>query len=144
MAVGSRRAFTVGRRRHTLATDPDLWHLAPSGMLESADGPGALAGAVHSELAEELGVFVKPAELRGRLTLLGIAHDLLRLRPDVCLRLDLSASELSSDGVTLSASEFAAHQLFELSRGGLKDFWSTRKPQELTPAAAGAIALIEG
>lgn len=143
VTVGSRRAFVVGRRRAELATDAGQWHLAPSGMLESHDARGSLLHAVERELREELRVLVDPAALRERLTALGVAHDLLRLRPELCLRLDLEDSELRGTRVALSQDEFAAHELVGLSSAGLKRFWHSRRPHEVTPPAAGAIALVE-
>ncbi len=91
-------SFFVGRRRPDLAADPGLSHVAPSGMLEpvpSGAPADPLVAAAGQELGEELGVQLPGghAALAPRLRVLGVAYDLLRLRPEVCLRLDLTAAE---------------------------------------------------
>ncbi|MGH9075300.1 MAG: NUDIX domain-containing protein, partial [Acidimicrobiales bacterium] len=133
-------SVVLGRRRDDLATDPGLWHVAPSGMLEPPDpsgrGPGPLLSTVRRELAEELGVDAGPL----RISVLGIVHDLLRLRPEVCLRLDLAEEDLPE---RLAAEEFGETALVELSPTGLERLWASLPPPALTPAAAGALALVE-
>ena len=138
------RAALLGRRRDDVALDRGLWHIAPSGMLEpSGTGSPALRTALE-ELREEVGVSLddRPAP-EDRLSAMGIGHDLLRLRPEICLRLDLSAREVAPGGVRLSADEFADQQLVELSREGLDAFWRAHPADALTPAAAAALALAE-
>ncbi|MCU7728091.1 NUDIX domain-containing protein [Actinoplanes sp. KI2] len=139
---GRPRRFVIGRRSRSVATDPGMWHVAPSGMLEPDAQGRHWETTVSRELAEELGVEVGPAEVARRATVLGIAHDLLRLRPDLVFRLDLTPAEARA--VTAGDGEFADVQQVELSAGGIERFWTAHPPSVLTPAAAGAVALLEG
>jgi hypothetical protein len=132
--AGADRAFVIARRRGDLAADPGVWHVAPSGMVEPAARRSALIESMVREFHEELD---RPAPSDGHLTVLGLAHDLLRLRPDVCLRMDLE----SVAGVR--SAEYDAHALVPMTRDGLRAFWALRPPGHVTPAAAGAIALLE-
>jgi 8-oxo-dGTP pyrophosphatase MutT (NUDIX family) len=136
-----RRKFIVGRRSRTVGTDPGLWHVAPSGMLEDDPRGRHLETTVSRELAEELGVTVTPADVASRGEVLGVAHDLLRLRPEVVLRLDLTPEE--SPDLTLGDGEFDELRAYEDSTQGIGEFWAGHPPSVLTPAAAGAIALLE-
>jgi 8-oxo-dGTP pyrophosphatase MutT (NUDIX family) len=79
----------LGRRRSDLATDPGKWHVVPSGMLEPTTSGDPLIATVRHELTEELGVEVSAQFLTQHLRTLGFAFDLLRLRPEICLALDL-------------------------------------------------------
>jgi len=97
---------------------------------------------VSRELAEELGVEVSPAEVADRAELLGIAHDLLRLRPDLVFRLDLTPAEAQTVTTSTGDGEFA--EVRQVAVAGLAPFWRAHPPTVLTPAAAGAIALLEG
>jgi len=136
-----RRKFLVGRRSQTVGTDPGLWHVAPSGMLEQDSQGRHLETTVSRELEEELGVMVSPAEVARRGEILGVAHDLLRLRPDVALRLDLTLDE--SRSLAVGDGEFVEFRGHEMAAQDISEFWATHPPSTLTPAAAGAVALLE-
>lgn len=137
------RALVLGLRNHEVATDPDMWHVAPSGTLEPSKQDPVLTLIEH-ELYEELGIrVVRPAELPGRLSVLGVGFDLLRLRPEICLRLDLLPEELPQAGVSLSPREFQDNRLIEISQSSLSAFWEAHPPELLTPAAASTVALLE-
>ncbi len=114
----------LGRRRPDLPLDPGHWHVVPSGMLEPAPGD-PVARALAAEAREELGVEADPAAAR----VLGLGWDLARLRPEVCLALEL-------DGVPPRAGgdEFDAVEAFD----------PARPPAPLTPGAACALALLRG
>ncbi|MDQ1711196.1 MAG: hypothetical protein QOE45_646 [Frankiaceae bacterium] len=142
------RAFLIGERRSSLPTDPRLWHVAPSGMLDLDPTANAVAVTVENELGEELGVPpAAAATLAARIRVLGVAHDLTRLRPEVCVRLDLSATEAALVEPALRgverSPEFAAFALIEITAEGLAAFWRDHPPGTVTPAAAGAVALLE-
>ncbi len=137
------RALVVGRRSDRVATDRGRWHVVPSGMLEGTDGAGgALAATAAGELAEELGIVVAPDELAARATVLGLAHDTTRLRPDLCLRLDLTRGEAAAAAFDVTG-EFDAYDRVGLGAADLARFWAAHPPELLTPAAAGALALLE-
>ena len=144
LPLGTARGVVLGRRSHEVATDPGMWHVAPSGTLEPAEEDAVIA-LVRNELSEELGIeLLRPDRLEHRLSILGVSHDLLRLRPEICLRLDLQEGEYLPDGPHLSSREFQDKDIVELSINGLLDFWRTHPPERLTSAAAGTIALLEG
>jgi 8-oxo-dGTP pyrophosphatase MutT (NUDIX family) len=144
LPLGTARGVVLGRRNQEVATDPGMWHVAPSGTLEPAQEDAVIA-LVRNELSEELGIELpRPDRLEQRLRTLGVSHDLLRLRPEICLRLDLEQGDYPPDGLHLSSREFQDKDIVELSINGLLDFWSTHPPETLTSAAAGAIALLEG
>ncbi len=86
---------------------------------------------------------VPPSTLAGRLRTMGIGFDLLRLRPEVCLRLDLHEREIAPGGPSLSTREFRRCSVLELSEASLRAFWELHPPGAITPAAAATIALIE-
>jgi hypothetical protein len=142
LPLGPTRTVVLGRRSLGVATDPGLWHLAPSGTLEPAPGDVVIA-LLLAELSEELGIELPPERLANRLRTMGLSHDLLRLRPEICLRLDLEPGEYPAGGPELSPQEFQAKDMLELSSAGMEHFWSTHPPATLTPAAAGALALLE-
>ena len=127
----------LGRRRSDLATDPGCWHVAPSGMLEPDSRP--VLAAVERELQEELGVRLTARELERRLEALGVGWDLTRLRPELCLRLNLLADE--AERVELSESEFELRREIELSDEALAEILSG-DATALTPAAAATLALL--
>lgn len=130
------RSFVVGRRSASLAADPGRWHVAPSGMLEpDADDP--IAATVATELREELGAAWNGPS--GDLAVLGFAHDLRRLRPELCLRLDLP----EWDGPPAASKEFERFDLVPVEPDAIARFWHEHPPNELTAAAAGAVALLE-
>ncbi|MDP9393999.1 MAG: NUDIX domain-containing protein [Actinomycetota bacterium] len=136
------RSALVGRRSSRVAIDPGMWHVAPSGMLEPSPGD-AVAATVATELAEEVGVRLAREDVASRLTVLGLAHDLLRLRPDLCVRLDLRADEAPPTGALPRDGEFDEMSQVLLTPEGLDHFWTRHPPGALTPAAAGALALTE-
>ena len=137
------RALVLGLRNDEVATDPGVWHVAPSGTLEPT-GRDAVIALVELELFEEVGVrLAPPSTLASRLKTLGIGFDLLRLRPEVCLRLDLQEREIAPGGPSLSTREFRSCSLLELSEPSLRTFWGLHPPSAITPAAAATIALIE-
>jgi len=138
---GRPRRFLIGKRSPSVGTDPGLWHVAPSGMLEHDARGRHWETTVSRELAEELGVEVSPAAVADRAELLGIAHDLLRLRPDLVFRLDLTPAEARA--VTAGDGEFAEVEQVDVSAGGIERFWTAHPPSVITPAAAGAVALLE-
>ena len=117
-ALGGR--VLLGRRSESVAADPGLWHVAPSGMLE----PGVdLADQMDRELEEELG----PQDVGWSARVLGLGFDLLRLRPEVCWSLE-----------PIDEPELRLGEEFIEAR------WidpAVEWPEELTPAAAGALAL---
>lgn len=135
------RSVVLGRRSGAVATDSGLWHIAPSGMLEDLEG-GVLAGTVALELSEELGVGLPVAEIAARVEVLGLVHDLTRLRADLAVRLDLTAAEAE----TITAppgGEFDALRLVGVDPAGFDALWREHPPERLTPAGAGALALLE-
>lgn len=136
-----RGRFLMGRRSLTLGTDPGLWHVAPSGMLESDPDGLHLETTVARELSEELGVTLTPAEVARRAEVLGTVQDLLRLKPDVVVRLDLTADEAL--GLNAGDGEFVEFREFDITDQGFTEFWATRPPATITPPAAGAVALLE-
>jgi hypothetical protein len=142
VATGSAggRAFVVGCRGH-VSSDRNSWHVAPSGMLELNDVPDPIADTVATELAEELGIVVGADQVAARMTVLGLVHDLLRLKPDLVVRLDLSTAEVPAQ--LEAVSEFSELAFVPAERSALTAFWAAHEPSRLTPAAAGAIALFE-
>jgi 8-oxo-dGTP pyrophosphatase MutT (NUDIX family) len=152
----SGRVLLLGLRSATVATDPGMWHVAPSGTLEhdrtdsgageaklEAGGTDLVLDVVERELSEELGVHIDAAQLSARLSLLGIGYDLLRLRPEICLRLDLLERDLPSQGPLLDLGEFQSQRLIGLSQSSMSEFWASHPPRTLTPAATATIALME-
>jgi 8-oxo-dGTP pyrophosphatase MutT (NUDIX family) len=136
------RALLLGLRSGGVAADPDMWHVAPSGMLEPG-GSDPVTEVVERELSEELGMHVGTGEaLASRLKPLGIGFDLLRLRAEICLRLDLLESELPRE-LPLTREEFQDQCLVDLEKASMSEFWETHPPHTLTPAAAATIALLE-
>ncbi|BCY09310.1 NUDIX domain-containing protein [Actinoplanes sp. L3-i22] len=135
------RRFVMGRRSPALGTDPGLWHVAPSGMLERDPHGLHLETSVARELVEELGVSISPGEVGRRAQVLGVVHDLLRLKPDVVVRLDLTAEEAL--GFNAGDGEFVEFQEFDITAEGISDFWATHPPDTLTAPAAGAVALLD-
>jgi 8-oxo-dGTP pyrophosphatase MutT (NUDIX family) len=111
----------LGRRRADLPLDPGHWHVVPSGMLEPEPDP--VATALAREAREELGVVVDPHAAR----VLGIGWDLARLRPEVCVALDLDV-----------VPERAGGEEFDV----VEPFAIARPPAPLTPGAACALALL--
>jgi 8-oxo-dGTP pyrophosphatase MutT (NUDIX family) len=150
--VGERRVLVVGRRSQRVATDAGRWHLVPSGMLElDRSGHGAhLATTIATELAEELGVTVRPDAVEARAQVLGLAHDLGRLRPDLVVRIDLTEDDLTEDDLTGAelgfepprGGEFDDFEQVELSVPALDGFLRSRPSDRITPAAAGALQLL--
>jgi 8-oxo-dGTP pyrophosphatase MutT (NUDIX family) len=140
-AVVRGRGLVLGRRRGDLAVEPGRWHVLPSGIVEEWEDDPVL-DTLARELREEIGVdFGDEAELRARLTPLGLAHDLPRLRPDLCFRLDLEdvpVGELAADRDELDAIE-----VVDLTPAGLRAFWRNHPPSSLTPPAAATVALLE-
>lgn len=128
--------FVIGRRRTHLAADPGRWHIAPSGMLEPEGSGEVLIRSVRRELYEELGLRLGE---HPELSVLGFAHDLLRLRPEVCLRLDLG----DWPGPPPPTEEFDAFAVVGTGGDALARFWTTHPPERITSPAAGAIALLE-
>jgi hypothetical protein len=140
------RAFIIGCRGH-VSSDRGSWHVAPSGMLELTGNPeltgdpDPIAATVATELLEELGIRIPATEVADRMLGLGLVHDLLRLKPDLVVRLDLSAAEVPAE--LAAVSEFSELAFIPLDRTGVETFWKEHDPEHLTPAAAGAIALLE-
>jgi hypothetical protein len=131
----------LGLRSAANATDAGSWHVAPSGMAEPAGRQDPLAVTVATELAEELGLRLAAADIGRRARILGIVHDLLRLRPDVVIELPLSHAE--SAGLA-PGPEFSRLDRLQTSPAALRAFWRRCGPEQLTPPAAGAIALLAG
>ena len=138
--VAGPRSFVIGRRGH-VSSDRGSWHVAPSGMLELTDDPDPVAATVATELEEELGIRIASAAVADRMVMLGLTQDLLRLKPDLVVRLDLSTAEVPAE--LAAVSEFSELAFVPADRHGLDTFWKEHVPQRLTPAAAGAIALFE-
>jgi len=137
------RGFLLGRRRLDLAMDGNEWQLAPSGMVEPANPGDVIVESVRRELAEELSIAVGTAELTERLRPLGLAIDLLRLRPEVCVRFDAADEEIDTLSLELAADEFNTARVVGMSPQDMNSVWSELGPPNLTPAAAGAMALLE-
>ncbi len=135
---GAGRGVVVGRRSERVGTDPGRWHVAPSGMLERAADGRHVAVTVATELREELGVDLPADDVAARLRVLGVVTDLLRLRPDVVVRLDL---EEPVDLVR--GAEFDALEVVPLTPDGLANLWRRRPPGAVTSPAAGALGLLE-
>ena len=72
-----------------------------------------------------------------------MGFDLLRLRPEICVRIDLHDDEVPESGLRLDEGEFQDSLLLELTRPAISEFWRTHPPQPFTPAAAAALALLE-
>jgi len=102
----------LGRRSDRVGTDAGRWHVAPSGMLEPATDGRHLETTVGHELEEELGVVSSPGGVAGALRVLGVATDLLRLRPDVVVLLE-AASLRPGLGPGLPGGELAAGEEFD-------------------------------
>lgn len=134
-------SVVVGRRSRAVATDSGLWHIAPSGMLEDLEG-GVLAGTVALELSEELGVDLPVEQVAARVEVLGLVHDLTRLRADLAVRLDLTAAEAGTIAAP-PGGEFDAVRLVGVDEAGFDALWREHPPERLTPAGAGALALLE-
>lgn len=130
-------AVVLGRRSARAGLDAGRWHVAPSGMLEPAADGAHLATTVATELHEELGVDRDVAAVTASLRVLGLVTDLARLRPDVVVLLDAGPAR------PVPGPEFDALELVPLTADGLADLWRRRPPEQLTPAAAGALALAE-
>ena len=134
------RAVLVGRRRADLAADPSRLHVIPSGMVEPSRGASPILEAAQRELDEELGLLLTTRVLIGRLQLLGTAFDLLRLRPEICLRLDLCPHEAAGLDSRNPSAEFES--IVEIPIEELPQFVTSDTGLALTPAAAGALALM--
>ena len=132
----------LGRRRRDLAVDPGQIHVVPSGIAEPFESEPLLETA-RRELAEELGVVLSIKQLARRLVVVGIAFDLLRLRPEVCMRLDLTGAEARTILDSSTRSEFDSIEFLRLDRSAITAWWQTVGPDDVTPAAAGALALVE-
>jgi 8-oxo-dGTP pyrophosphatase MutT (NUDIX family) len=124
----------LGRRRADLAVEGGRWHVAPSGMLEAAPRLPLHATAAR-EGFEELGISAAPEAFR----LLGVGWDLRRLTPEVALRLDLEAD--AGLAGRLAPDEFTEGRIWPLD--DLAGFWAAHGPEELTPPAAAAVALLQ-
>lgn len=137
------QVLTLGRRSARLATDPGKWHVVPSGMLEAAAGDSHLARTVSTELAEELGVEVSAAEVRARAVVLGLAHDRWRLRPEIVVRLDLTADE--AGGAVPTGGEFDEFDDVPVTVTAIGSFLSSRgRDPGVTSACEGALRLLAG
>lgn len=143
VAAGEGRAFVIGRRHARLATDPGAWHVVPSGMLERSPVGDSVLATAAKELREELGIGLAPLDLRARLLVLGVGYDLLRLKPEICLRLDLEPHELAGRRLGLAPAEYSEAQIVPLDARGFARFWRERPPATLTPAAVASVALLE-
>jgi hypothetical protein len=110
-------------------------------MLELNGDSDPIAATVATELLEELGLMIDPDRVAGEMVVLGLVHDLLRLKPDLVVRLDLSAAHRPAE--LAAVSEFSELAFIPADRDGLAAFWAAHDPSILTPAAAGAIALFE-
>ena len=109
----------LARRAAHLAVDPGRWHVAPSGTLEPRV---ALADQLARELEEEIGVTAvgPPAGL-------GLGFDLLRLRAELCFRLELYSEDFA-----------LGEEFTEASWVDPLESW----PDPLAPAAAAVLALL--
>lgn len=143
VAAGDGRGFVVGRRHARLATDPGAWHVAPSGMLERSPAADPVLATAAKELREELGIRLGLGDLGARLLVLGVGYDLLRLKPEICLRLDLQEHELAARRLRLTPAEYSQAQVVPLDAQGFAGFWRERPPGALTPAAVASVALLE-
>jgi len=142
-AAGARSAALDAAARHgrkmaasraDLAVEGGRWHVAPSGMLETAPRLPLHATAAR-EGFEELGISAAPEAFR----LLGVGWDLRRLTPEVALRLDLEAD--AGLAGRLAPDEFTEGRIWPLD--DLAGFWAAHGPEELTPPAAAAVALLQ-
>ena len=134
VGVAFGRAAILGRRRTDLATDPGHWHVVPSGMIEPAPpGEDPLLTTIARELREELGLSI--TGLENRLQMLGIAYDEARMRPEICLRLDLDVNE--SEGASPRGEEYDIADIVPIP------FTDLELQRPLTPPARGALALLD-
>lgn len=128
----------LGLRSARNAADVGRWHVAPSGMAEPSPAAGVdpLASTVARELVEELGVALDADEVARRGRVVGLVHDLERLRPDVVVHLPLTPDE---------AARVEPGEEFDAVRRVRPDaaFWAAHGPGALTAPAAGALALWE-
>lgn len=131
VGTGAERSVLLGHRSADVAMDPGRWHIAPSGMLEPGSGLEPVASALLRELAEETGV-----GQTGPPRLLGVGFDLTRLRPEICLQV-----EAGNAAVRVAGVEFDDGELVPLQWESL---WQRFGPDDLTPAAAATLALLEG
>ena len=112
--------------------------------IELAGGDPLVTNAA-TELREELDLDIASAELAKRLVVIGITVDLWRLRSEICLRLDLSHSEATrlDDAALVQGGEHDRLERIPLTPAGFADLWTRFGPNEFTPSAAGALALLE-
>ena len=144
---GDDRALLLGRRRADLAADPGRWHVAPSGMLEPGGRDGPLRATLAAELEHELVALAGApvAELERLVTgmrVLGFGHDLLRLKPELCLVAELERLPVAAPGGELAPAEFERSLRVPIG-AGFEPLWRRFGPDDLTPAAAATIALLE-
>lgn len=136
---GSACEVLLGRRGRSVATDFGLWHLAPSGMLESAGDDDPIVSTILREVHEELGLSLSAGEVERAGTVLGLAHDLLRLRPDIVVRVNITSEVLARK---VRDDEFSELLTVPISSIVTSRFWVDYRPTALTPSAAGAVALL--
>jgi hypothetical protein len=144
---GPIRELLIGERRRDLATDPGIWHVAPSGTLEPI-GDDVVRETMRVEVPEELPAVAAVSQaavaaLIDRTRALGIGYDLLRLKPDLCMVAEVGEDDSWFGDGALSPDEFVGARRVTLTPRGLADFWEAHGPEALTPAAAAAIALVE-
>lgn len=124
--------FTLGRRSESLAMDPGRWHIVPSGTI---DGRGLVATLVD-ELAEEHGL---PRSALDGARVIALGHDVDRLHPElIAMTRDLGAAPAPRAG-----NEFSAFRDVALDPAAIDELWRHLGPDELTPAAAVALAAVE-
>ena len=124
--------FALGRRSLSVAMDPGRWHLVPSGTV---DGRG-LRSTLVDELAEEHGL---GGEVLDGARVIALGHDVDRLHPELIVMTpdlgDVPAPELSA--------EFQELREVALEQEAIDRLWLEFGPDDLTPAAALALAAIE-
>jgi 8-oxo-dGTP pyrophosphatase MutT (NUDIX family) len=136
----------LGRRRADLAVEPGRWGLV-AGAVEPTGGPRPLRAAVERELAEEVPALlaaagVRPSVAAGRAAVLGVAVNLVRLSPTVCVAVRLALPPGAGRAAVLSASEFTETRLVPATQEGLRVMWEALGA-DMTVNAAGALAAWE-
>ena len=140
------RQLLLGRRRADLAVEPGRWGLV-AGAVEPSGGPRPLRATVERELAEEVpdllaAAGVRPSVAAGRAAVLGVAVNLVRLSPTVCIAVRVALPPGAGPAAVLSASEFTETRLVPVTPGGLRVMWE-ELGADMTVNAAGALAAWE-
>jgi hypothetical protein len=142
-AVATEKLCPVGFGMSTRSAAA-LWRPAttirPTSTYSSLIYPRFFGVAVLESGAEEL---PRLQATGAQMKVLGVGFDLLRLRPEVILRLDLTEQAALPPEDALDQSEYMKSQLIDLTTRSLERFWSSRNPLNITPSGAATVALLE-